>query len=1121
MSEVKTPNEKLRDYLNLYLGYQNDTRGDELEVRFGTKKHITQIQFDDVIDKLKSVGFTTENPQGKYHMNVQSEFVDPRSGLTKISNVRTEIAGFNNIQQYCKTNTLDTKLRAITFTQKIRKMVDETFLQPIDYHDFGFRVNYKKEIALKTSSRMVVNTLENWNETKKVFRLLKRFTFYKDNFPLKIDCSIIKSSNRRGKRLVPEYRVETSGVFENQPLYEIEIEVLKNGFPTFLGTSAENILEKDNVLRLLKKTIKFILSGLQKSNFPISISEQNGVLDNYMNLIHQGQRGEDKRVSSRNFVGFSSVSLELQHIIQPSEDSDIPNIREPYTVTEKADGMRKLLYIDKGGKVYLIDVNMNIQFTGMVSGNLDYHESLLDGEHVLHDKTGNYINYYMAFDAYYIARRDIRSLPLAVIPEGSKSNKTRAVHMHDIVSNAAFQAIIGERLPLTIQEKTFYLSNSEEIFQNCNAILSKVKDGLFVYETDGLMFTPSDKGVGSNTINEVLPPKKMTWDRSFKWKPPEFNTIDFLVTTQKTESGEDFVGNIFQEGISVDKSSQLTQYKTLILRVGFSERMHGYLNPCEDIIQGNIPDRHDRDNRDKYKPVPFYPTEPRPNYPAYLCNIVLEESDGVKYMLIEDHKEYFEDGTIVEFRFDGLREPGYQWVPIRVRKKKTAEYKAGKNNFGNAYHVASSVWRSIHNPITERMVRTGADIPSDLTNDDVYYNNKKNSTITRALRDFHNLFVKRILILNVSNRGDTLMDQSVGKGGDIPKWITAKLSFVFGIDISLDNIENRINGVCSRYLNYRKKWKIMPDALFVRGDSGENIRSGRACFTDKNREIVNAVFGEGPKDEVKLGPGVYKQYGKGKDGFDIISNQFSIHYFFENKTRLNGFLRNVSECCKVGGHFIGTSYDGTKVFRALENKTQGEGIRIMSGENKMWEITKQYTSDAFENNESCLGYKIDVYQESINKVFPEYLVNYDYFIELIEQYGFVLLTSVECQDIGLTKSIGNFDLLFNEMQKMVKSRQIRKTDIGSAVNMNTDEKKISFLNKYFIFKKIRDVNAEEIEKNQLNTTETNEVIVSEEKKDAPKKIKKMGKLKLSQVKKASKLKKLKKIKLKRNPKKES
>ena len=35
---------------------------------------------------------------------------------------------------------------------------------------------------------------------------------------------------------------------------------------------------------------------------------------------------------------------------------------------------------------------------------------------------------------------------------------------------------------MTIQEKIFYLSNSDEIFKNCNAILSKVSDGLFIYD---------------------------------------------------------------------------------------------------------------------------------------------------------------------------------------------------------------------------------------------------------------------------------------------------------------------------------------------------------------------------------------------------------------------------------------------------------------------------------------------------------------------------------------------------------------------------------------------------------------------------------------------------------------
>ena len=229
-----------------------------------------------------------------------------------------------------------------------------------------------------------------------------------------------------------------------------------------------------------------------------------------------------------------------------------------------------------------------------------------------------------------------------------------------------------------------------------------------------------------------------------------------------------------------------------------------------------------------------------------------------------DEKDTFTDGTIVEFRYEMDRDAGWQWIPIRVRRKKTAEYRAGKNNFGNAYHVANSVWRSIHNPVTETMIRTGANIPSELVEDDVYYNRKSDSTITRALRDFHNLFVKRILILSVANRGDTLIDMTVGKGGDFPKWIAAKLSFVFGMDISRDNIQNRINGACARFLNYRKKWKTMPMALFVSGNSALNIRGqgNLACFTDKGKQITRAVFGEGPKDEAKLGAGVYKQYGK-------------------------------------------------------------------------------------------------------------------------------------------------------------------------------------------------------------------------------------------------------------------
>ena len=79
MSERKiSPNDKLIEYLNYYLGGNEDSRGDELEARFGTKSPITQIQFDSVIAKLKSLGFYTNTTQGKYHMNIQGEFTDPK-----------------------------------------------------------------------------------------------------------------------------------------------------------------------------------------------------------------------------------------------------------------------------------------------------------------------------------------------------------------------------------------------------------------------------------------------------------------------------------------------------------------------------------------------------------------------------------------------------------------------------------------------------------------------------------------------------------------------------------------------------------------------------------------------------------------------------------------------------------------------------------------------------------------------------------------------------------------------------------------------------------------------------------------------------------------------------------
>ena len=46
---------------------------------------------------------------------------------------------------------------------------------------------------------------------------------------------------------------------------------------------------------------------------------------------------------------------------------------------------------------------------------------------------------------------------------------------------------------------------------------------------------------------------------------------------------------------------------------------------------------------------------------------------------------------------------------------------------------------------------------------------------------------------------------------------------------------------------------------------------------------MNALYGEGNKNPDDIGKGVADLYGIAEKGFDIISNQFSTHYFFKNK----------------------------------------------------------------------------------------------------------------------------------------------------------------------------------------------------------------------------------------------
>lgn len=1100
-SEKNHNDNLLKEMINISLAeLKNEKKNIELEVRFGTKgiKRIDKLDFDNVIKKLKSVGFKVNKEL--YLLRAYPEFIDPVTGVNKVSSVRLEIDGIRMIQEYCKTNSLNGILFASEFVQKgLYKKNGTEIIRPIEYNDFNFRIAMSTENKLSDKSVIKDELVDKWADIKKTFRYINRVEFSHPDIPFNVDLSIVKRShrgviqdkyNKRGGQYgrqieLPEYTIADSEVFDDEPIYEIEIEMV---------SYLINNYTSDELVSLLKQTIKYVLSGLQQTNYPISYNEQNDVIKQYL-MITKGQNyQENMRAFPRDFIGPSSTTLQINNILPLNEDANFPNIRRNYTVTDKADGDRKLMFIDKKRRVYLIDTNMKVQFTGCVSSMLE--NVILDGEHILHDKYGKFINLYAAFDIYILDGNDKRMLPfISLRPDMIKAN-FRLSLLDAVIKNLMLKSVMknDKDPPLKVVCKTFYTeSERQNIFQGCKTILQKINDNLFEYNTDGLIFTPMDKGVGFDNDSDTVKNTKVTWIHSFKWKPPEFNTIDFLVSIKKGPNGEDSVSNIFKTGIDMSTNEQLDQYKTLLLRVGFDPKKHGYLNPCEDIYQDNIPTYGNVDDEEGYKPVRFYPTNPY-DPEASICNIIMRyDSNGNKKIMTEED-EIIEDNMIVEFKYVETNDKLWRWIPLRIRYEKTAELRMGMKNYGNAYHVANDNWHSIHYPVTKDMITTGEDIPNELGDDDVYYNKTTNVSKTRGLRDFHNLFVKKLLIMKVSRSGDSLIDYAVGKGGDIPKWISANLSFVFGIDISRDNIENKLDGVCARYLNYRKKFKIMPAGLFVNGNSSVNIRNTDAIYTDKGKQITKAIFGEGPKDEKVLGKGVYKQYGKAKDGFHISSIQFALHYMFENNLTLQNFLRNISECTKVGGYFIATSYDGETLFRALSNKSVGESIVINQDETKIWEVKKMYDNITFDDDISSVGYAIDVYQETINKVFREYLVNFNYLTRLMENYGFVQITDTEAKELGVPSSSGMFNELYNEMEQEISRNKSKANDYGLADKMSSGEKRISFLNRYFIYKKIRNVNAEAVANSLLDMTKQNEKDLEKESKSIERAIKDKSKV---------------------------
>lgn len=936
---------KEHDIISSYIVKALESSNNEFECSFN---HIQRTGFDNVINYLrKSKSFTFDN---KVQENLDVSL------LLDNSNYRLTISGHQNIIDYCKTNTLK------TFTLMKKETMKD--FEKIKLHDYDLTFRLKQEIMVDKDD-IDKTFLNNFAMNDKHFRNKKRFSFLHESKLFRVDLTMVKSSTKVAKT------VKDSGILKSLDTFEIEIEYL-------------NIVH-NNTIEIFFNVIEIIKKILENTSHLITKHLKDLILCDYLQLVNPkffDTCGSNifehinNRVLKRPkeyFLSYQPITLEQPNLLMPKLGRI--SILNNYTVTEKADGERTLLYVDKNNKMYIIDSRLNVRYTGEKH---KYANTLIDCEFVKKSKINTFINLLLCFDIYFLNGEDVRSNPL--VP-------TRI----DLITKFCKE----NTGTLNIKPKTFHYG--DDIFKICKKIYNK---DTYDYHIDGLIFTPQENFVGSYYKNENANANTFggTWMNVLKWKPPEENSIDMLIS---------YGNDIFVEHVGRCVFAKL--------QVAYKTNSDELINPIKVLSNHFFLEKNNYTS--KIFVEVYLKLDDKSKYPKTLLN------------------EYIYNNTIVEFTYDQSKPAHFSWVPYRVRQDKTELYIRTKNilNTANSYTTASNVWRSIQNPVTTDMITGQTTLnEKDVNQNDVYYSRfvSRAKILSKSMLIFHNTGIKSKLFGLFKNQNYTLIDVASGKAGDLFKWIENRYKLVVGVDINYDNILNQYDGAYKRLVDV-KKMNHNNNIIFLQKDVSTPWDETHDIQNDMLNYFYNALWGNIPRKEIK-DISLLKFYNKMNSGFDVVSCQFAIHYMFRDDESLEVFCDNVDKVLNTNGYFIGTCMDGNKVNTLLSGSKNGIKEGVHKG-NVLWMIEKKYETYLPKKT----GQKIGVFVESINNMFDEYLVDIDLLTEKLEKRKIRKLNNTEMTKLGIKDSVGNFESWYNE----------------DKYSLLEPLKQYSFLNTWFVFKK--------------------------------------------------------------------
>ena len=817
----------------------------------------------------------------------------------------------------------------------------------------------------------------------------------------------------------------------------------KVSLPSFSNESDKSVdsldKHKSNILAplltdILNNHIHKCYSIINNHSHLIALSEQNNILSKYCSLTKQRfNPSGDLKDQKIKLLGPQPITLNHQHL-----DYESPiNIIHGYAVTEKADGYRAQLFItdNRGYLITTKSKQLIVIYSGMKFPDIN-GEWLFDGEYITKNKDKQDMKLYMIFDIYHNGQNP-GSKPAFNHIWLSDDDRimTRSKLLKDF--ELKMKSIVIEEDSIQIGVKHYeYGAQSKDtdnglIFEKCRKILDSSES--YEYRTDGLILMPIYTKVKGDKSGKDVVNIGGTWEYNFKWKPPEENTIDFKISFEKDpKMSKDKIYPVIKD---IDGEKILYKYKKANLMVGYDQRKDDTLDYSMMIL---------KNERKKFtKEIIFDP--PDTSIMINATNLLLHNGK----IVCEDESE-IKDGDIVEMRYNPYGDNDMIWEPLRVRYDKSIP---------QFFTIANNVWETISKPVSENVIK-GLEPhvydKKEVVLDDLYYVGDVESE-SGALREYHN-YIKSNLIRAVCEslgKNIQLLDTSIGRGGDINKYLDddCRITFLMGMDIA------NVNEASKRmYLKSKK-----PKSVFLQGDTSLNIKSNVCDMGNKHtKTMLDILYGtiKSVKSPYKK---FYKEYkGLAKKGFDVISSQFSFHYYLESRESFDGYLKNIQENLNHGGYFIATFYNGQRLYELLNSVPGGRVEYINDLGEKIYSIQKDYNIPDFnyrsENDTNMFGNNINVFMDSIGQEIPEYLVNTDFVIEEMRKIGLELATPPVSEKYSKIIKSGQegFDSILESLSNSPKYLDSQKKFYPNLQKIfkNDHLKLLSGLNDYLIFRKI-------------------------------------------------------------------